>query len=390
MRKNEAKSPYYLFDISSISKNISNLNRLSCSSKVKCIYSIKSNSNSFILYFISNELGGFSVSSLFEALLIDSISSDNHSIHFTTPGIRPDEVDELCQLCDCISFNSLSQWDRYKLKAINNTSPGLRINPQLSFVEDERYNPSAKYSKLGVPLEQLVKLLKSEPSKLDGLEGLHFHTNSESNDFSPLLKTIRLLDEAIYPLLNQVKWINLGGGYYFDDDMDVSPFEQAIELLKSKYDLEVIIEPGAALVQEAGSLVSNVVDLFESDGKTIAVLDTTVNHLPEVLEFEYKPDVFDSIEDGNFEYILAGASCLAGDKFGTYRFRAPLQLGSRVIFQNVGAYSLVKSHMFNGINLPSIYMQHADGKIELVKEYYYKDFLDRCGVEVSESIRKRA
>ena len=386
----EISTPYYFFNDSVIKRSLLFLESIRKEYFVEIIYALKALSMIDIQHNYQDYLGGFSASSLFETILARKLVGENGTVHFTTPGIRQDEIDELCHLCDYISFNSLNQWENYKLKAINTTSPGLRINPQLSFVKDERYNPSAKYSKLGVPLDQLVQLLESEPSKLDGLEGVHFHTNSESNEFSPLLETVRRLDETISPLLKQVQWINLGGGYYFDDDMDYEPFEEAVNLLKSKYDLEVVIEPGAALVQEAGSLVSSVIDMFESDDKTIAVLDTTVNHLPEVLEFQYKPDVMESSADGDFEYILAGASCLAGDKFGTYRFKAPLQIGSRVVFENVGAYSLVKAHMFNGINLPSVYMQHTDGKIELIKEYYYKDFLDRCGVETSESFRKRA
>ena len=78
------------------------------------------------------------------------------------------------------------------------------------------------------------------------------------------------------------------------------------------------------------------------------------------------------------------------DKFGTYKFNQPLEIGSQVTFLNIGAYSLVKAHMFNGINLPKIYLQHEDGQIELIKEYYYEEFLNRYGVEISESFRKRA
>ena len=382
--------PAFIIDESIINKRNNYLKNLCQKLNIIPIYAIKANSIIDIVSIVGSTLDGCSASSLNEAILAREFLGVDSNIHYTTPGIRPDEIDELCQTCSYISFNSFSQWERYKLKAINTISSGLRINPQLSFVQDERYNPSAKYSILGVSLDQVIKLLGSEPSRLFGLEGIHFHTNSESTDFSPLLETVRCLDKTISPLLKQVQWINLGGGYYFDEGMDYEPLEEAVDLLKTKYDLEVITEPGAALVQEAGSLVSSIIDLFESDGKTIVVLDTTVNHLPEVLEFQYKPDVMDSIEDGEFEYILAGASCLAGDKFGTYRFKAPLEIGSRVVFENVGAYSLVKAHMFNGINLPSVYLMRESGDLELIQEFTYEDFLNRCGEKRVERLRKRA
>lgn len=389
MTNTKFKTPAFIIDKSVISDKCSNFKKLSLEFDFIPFYSVKASSHFEIIELTKELLCGYSVSSLFEALLINAIHN-NCVLHFTSPCIRPDEIDELCQTCNSISFNSLNQWNRFKFKAINSTSSGLRINPQLSFVKDERFNPSAKHSKLGVPLDQLVKLLENEPSKIDGLEGVHFHTNSESNDFSPLLETVMLLDETISPLLKQVQWINLGGGYYFDDGMDYAPLEEAINLLKSKYNLEIIIEPGAALVQEAGSLVSRVIDLFKSDGKTVAILDTTVNHLSEVLEFQYKPDVKDSSAAGDFEYILAGASCLAGDKFGTYKFDKPLEVGSQITFLNVGAYSLVKSHMFNGINLPNVYLKRENGGLELIQEFTYEDFLNRCGVKSVERLRKRA
>ena len=72
-------------------------------------------------------------------------------------------------------------------------------------------------------------------------------------------------------------------------------------------------------------------------------------------------------------------TCLAGDVFGEYAFDEPLEIGSRVIFANVGAYTLVKAHMFNGVNLPSIYAYTTEGKLELKKRFTYEDFKSRCG-----------
>jgi carboxynorspermidine decarboxylase len=123
-----------------------------------------------------------------------------------------------------------------------------------------------------------------------------------------------------------------------------------------------------------------VIDLFKSDGKTIAVLNTSVNHLPEVFEYQFEPDVVEHVDHAANKYILAGASCLAGDIFGEYAFHEPLEIGSRVTFANVGAYSLVKAHMFNGINLPSIYVLDQTGRIELIKEFTFDDFANHCGL----------
>ena len=160
--------------------------------------------------------------------------------------------------------------------------------------------------------------------------------------------------------------------------MRYSYFE-AVSFLREKYDVDVFFEPGKAIVGDAGYIVSAVIDIFESDGQTIAILDTSVNHMPEVFEYQYRPDVTQDSEEGAYIYTLAGCTCLAGDLFGDYKFKEPLEIGSRIVFEGMGAYTLVKANMFNGVNLPSIYALTTEGKLELKKQFGYEDFKSRCG-----------
>ena len=169
--------------------------------------------------------------------------------------------------------------------------------------------------------------------------------------------------------------------YLFTKPLKLDKLLKAIDLMRSNYNLEVFIEPGATMVREAGSIIASVIDLFESEGEMIAVLDTTVNHMPEVYEYQYEPDVLGYNEDGKYVYRLVGGTCLAGDLFGEYCFDAPLEIGSRVVFPNAGAYTMVKSHMFNGINLPTLYTVSEAGQLELKKRFTYQDFTSKYGVE---------
>lgn len=325
---------------------------------------------------------GFSVSSLFEAKLASEIAGKK-PVHFTSPGLRSDEIDEISELCDFISFNSLSQWERYHDKVSDKVSCGLRINPQLSFVDDKRYNPCRKHSKLGVPLNKLAAISNNGSSVLRNLKGIHFHTNCESTNFNQLLKTAKHIEAHIPRLPEQVEWVNLGGGYLFDESDNTDKLIEVLSYLKDRYDVEIFIEPGKGIVGKAGYIVSSIVDIFESDGKNVAVLDTTVNHMPEVFEYQFKPDIMEESEKGKYKYILAGATCLPGDLFGEYRFDDPLEIGSRITFENMGAYTLVKANMFNGINLPTIYVLTQEGELKLIKEFTYEDFLSRCGANTN-------
>jgi Diaminopimelate decarboxylase len=80
---------------------------------------------------------------------------------------------------------------------------------------------------------------------------------------------------------------------------------------------------------------------------------------------------------GKYTYQLAGASCLSGDLFGDYNFAQPLEINSRVVFTDAGAYTIVKANMFNGINLPRVYLLDQMGNLELLKQYDYSHYRDR-------------
>jgi carboxynorspermidine decarboxylase len=273
-------------------------------------------------------------------------------VTIVTPGYRPGEMAQIAECCDQVVLNSLPQWERFRAP-LHQTAVGLRVNPGISYLPDARYDPGRPGGKLGIPLEALAQI---DPTMLDGVTGLHFHSNCESPNFRPLWETVQHLSVRLAGLLQHLSWINLGGGYHLPHPDEWSPLYNTAAFLREHYpQLTLYMEPGAPLVRAAGTLVSTVVDVFETGSETIAILDTTVNHLPEVFEYQSMPEV-QGHEDANpFPYTLAGATCLAGDVFGAYRFAEPLAVGSRIVFPNVGAYTLSKAHWFNGVALPTLY-----------------------------------
>lgn len=372
------ETPAFIYDEVAIERLLDLGNRVREQSSCKVLFSLKPFSFYDALSKMAPRLDGFAVSSLFEARLASQIVGSG-SVHITTPGIRSDETIDIATICDFISFNSLTQWDMYHEKLKVQLSCGLRVNPQLSFVDDQRYDPCRPHSKLGVPLADLVTAATHDPKRLSSVEGIHVHSNCESTNFNELRATVTHLHEELGNLLQRVKWINLGGGYLLDASEDLTPLYEAVEFLSANYGLQVFIEPGSAFIQSAGYIVSSVLDIYQSGDADIAVLDTTVNHMPEVFEYGYEPDVVGHDNDAAYEYILAGCTCLAGDVFGVYGFDRPLKVGERVIFYNVGAYTLSKAHMFNGVNLPDIYALTEAGDLVLKQRFTYNDFAAKWG-----------
>ena len=375
--KNIIETPAHLFCEDKLFKLLSEAETLCANTGVKLLFPLKTLAVVEVLKYISKHVVGFSASSLFEAQLAKSIKKTGQTVHFTSPGAFKD-VKNISQCCDYISCNSFLQLKEFS-KYNPDTKLGLRINPQMSFVKDERFDPCCRHSKLGIPVDEISKLSENEVRDLKTkISGIHFHSNSEAESLLPLFQTVEKICRTIPDLIENMEWFNFGGGYFYDLDPENEQYlKQTVELVKSCGCKNVFIEPGTALCADAGCLVASVIDIFESEGKTIAVIDATVNHMPEVLEFNYSPEMLEAEEESSYSYIIAGGSCLAGDVWGEYSFKQKLEAGSKLTFMSTACYSIVKAHMFNGINLPSIYWLDSKNKVKLIKQYAYNDYLSR-------------
>ena len=78
-----------------------------------------------------------------------------------------------------------------------------------------------------------------------------------------------------------------------------------------------------------------------------------------------------------YTYRLSSLTCLAGDVIGDYSFTHEIQIGDRLVFEDMAIYSMVKNNTFNGIPLPSIAMLREDGEVEMLKQFGYEDFKGR-------------
>lgn len=360
-------SPAIIVDRQGIENSIKTLSELRSKSGCRILYSIKALPFEPLLHWLQPHVDGFSVSSLFEAKLAHQVIDPHQSIHLTTPGIRPDETSELSEICSHISFNSYSQRQHFTINSDSLFSPGLRINPKLSFVNDIRYDPCRLHSKLGVGIDQLSS------AQLQNLSGLHIHTVFGQEEYTPLLRTVEKLQSQLGTFFAQLKWLNLGGGYLLNRIDNHQPFIDLVCQLREQYALDVYIEPGKSIVGDAVHLIATVLDCFVSDGKAIAVLDTSINHNPEVFEYQIQPDILQSDIQGKYFVTLVGSTCLAGDIFGEYCFKQAVKVGDQVHFIRMGAYSLVKANRFNGYNLPDIYALDATG-LRRLKHYDYSAY----------------
>lgn len=343
---------------------------------------------------ISRYLSGTTASGLYEAKLGHECFGGE--THIYSAAYREDEIDEILGICDHIVFNSFSQWNRYKEKAMAlGKSCGLRINPKCSTQEGHAiYDPCSPNSRMGIPYENF------EFDNLEGISGLHFHTLCEQNA-DDLVKTVEAVKEQFGDVLYKMKWINFGGGHHITrKDYDIEMLVRCIKEMQEEYNLEVYLEPGEAVALNAGFLVSTVLDVIKN-GMNIAIMDTSAAcHMPDVLEMPYTPDIIGAEKVENdaeepmdesmnravmkdkyknkckFKYRLGGPTCLAGDIIGDYYFDHALKAGDRLVFCDMAIYSMVKTNTFNGMRLPHIAYSDREG-IKIIKSFGYEDFKSR-------------
>lgn len=330
---------------------------------------------------VKEYLPGATASSLNEIKLINEYLG--YPSHTYIPAYKDNEFDEVLERSSHITFNSLSQWNRLKDKvsAYNATHPeasvscGIRVNPQYSEVDTDMYNPCVPGSRLGVTRDHFGETLP------EGIEGIHFHTLCE-NGSDVLERTLEALEARFGDLLHQAKWLNMGGGHLMTrEGYDIPKLIQLVKRLKEKYQLDVILEPGSAIAWRTGYLTSTVLDIVNSQGIEVAILDTSfAAHMPDTLEMPYKPRILGAYHEpqvGKPTYRLGGMTCLAGDFMGDYSFDQPLEIGQTLVFDDMIHYTMVKTTTFNGVNLPSIGIFQQNGTFKLVKEYGYDSFKDR-------------
>jgi carboxynorspermidine decarboxylase len=368
-------SPCYIVDERLLTRNLEVLDSVQQRTGCSILLALKGFAMHSVFPLVGKYLKGVTASSLHEARL--GYEKMGKEVHSYAPAYVDREFDELLGYVDHIVFNSFDQWKRFKGRVQAVTSKkigvGIRVNPEYSEGRTPIYDPCYKHSRLGVILDQF------RPEELDGVEGLHFHTLCQQNS-DTLERTVRVIEEKFGEHLKKLKWINMGGGHHITrPDYDIETLVRVIKHLQETYDLQVYLEPGEAVALNTGFMVATVLDIV-NNGMNIAILDTSAAcHMPDVLEMPYRPEVIGAGEPDQYAhtYRLGGMTCLAGDVIGDYSFPEPLKPGDRLVFTDMAIYSMVKTNMFNGVNLPAIATYSDAEGIKVVREFGFEDYSSR-------------
>ncbi len=372
-------TPAFVVDLGLLQANLEKLARVQEASGAKILLALKGFAMHATFPLVRRYLQGCCASGLHEALL--AREEFGREVHVYAPAFKESEMTQLLPIADHISFNSPAQWRRFRPQldaaraaGLHVPSPGLRVNPEHSEVEVSLYDPCSPGCRLGTRAAALVN------EDLEGLEGLHFHALCEQ-DADVLERTLAAVEARFPRLLQQVRWVNMGGGHHITrNDYDVERLVRLIRDFRERWGKEVYLEPGEAVALNTGYLVATVLDLVPTDVPT-AILDTSASaHMPDTLEMPYRPHILGSGRTGEFAhaYRLGGLTCLAGDVIGEYSFPEPLRPGQRLVFTDMAHYTMVKTTTFNGVPHPDIDLYDpASGELRVVRRFGYADFKNR-------------
>ena len=363
--KNKIQTPYYLIDEHKLLENMKKIEYVCEKSGAKSVLALKCFSTWSVFPLMRKYMAGTTSSSLYEAKLgYEKFGGETHAF---SVAYSKDDIEALKKISDKIIFNSVSQLKMF-YKDVKHLKVGLRVNPGVSYSHFDLADPARKNSRLGVlDKNEIVKVL-------DKISGVMFHYNCENDDFDCFSAMLDKIADKYKEVLLKVKWVSLGGGLYFTKEgYPVDKFCKKLKEFSQKYDVQVYLEPGEAAITKCCELVTTVLDIV-LNGKDIAIVDaSTEAHMLDLLIYQ-TPAKMDA-KLGKNEYIIAGRSCLAGDVFGTYKLAGKLKIGSEVRFADAAGYTMVKKNWFNGLKMPSIAVKRLNGKIEVVRQFLYADFV---------------
>ena len=373
------KTPVYIIEEKRLRHNLALIREVACRTDSEWILAFKAFALWKTFPIFREYISSTTASSLSEARL--AFEEFGAKAHTYSPAYKDDEYDEIVRCSSHLTFNSLSQYERFHERA-GECSLGLRVNPEYSEVETLLYNPCAPGTRFGVSADKLPEQLPSD------IKGFHCHCHCESGS-DVFERSLQHIEEKFAKWFPQIEWINFGGGHLVTrKDYDIERLVRLMQGFHERYPwLKVIFEPGSAFAWQTGPLVASVVDIVEDKGIRTAILDVSFTcHMPDCLEMPYFPEVRGAehveneelrMKNEEFLYRLGGNSCLSGDWMGDWQFDHELKVGEQIIFEDMIHYTTVKTNTFNGITHPSIAMEHSDGTLEMLREYSYEDYRDR-------------
>ena len=353
-------TPFYLYSSSQIRDNYSsfvksfkNINPLVC-------FSVKSNSNPFILKFLKKLGSGADVVSQGELLKALRAGIKPSKIVFSGVGKSEEElriaIKKKILLINVESESEALLVNKLSKKMKRKTTIGIRLNPNIYANTHKKISTGKAEDKFGLSKNELLKLcLKISKFKNLKLIALSVHIGSQILSDNPFKKSLNVISDVIKKTKIKFKYIDLGGGFGIsykknDKKIKLNNYSKLVYKFKKKFNCEIIFEPGRSIIGNAGILVAKVQYLKKAKNKTFAVLDAGMNDFMRPALYDAVHEIVPVIQNNKrtksiVEFV--GPVCETSCKFIKYKNYQKLSENNFVAILNVGAYGSSLSSNYN-------------------------------------------
>ncbi len=324
-------------------------------------YAVKANSNLAILNLFARLGGGFDIVSGGELHRVLKAGGNPRKIVFSGVGKRPDEM-RAALTSGILCFNVESAAELKVLNQVardmNKVAPvSLRVNPDVDAKTHPYISTGLKENKFGIPFEEAETVYISAQGLANiNVTGLDCHIGSQLTELDPFVaacrKMLGLLDRLEARGL-QIDHLDLGGGLGISYSRETPPlageYVAALRDCVGRRKQRILIEPGRALVGNAGLLLTQVEYLKHTPHRDFAIVDAAMNDL-------LRPALYDAYHeilpvtvtntDNTAVYQVVGPVCETGDFLGHDRNLALLE-GDLLAIMSAGAYGMSMSSNYN-------------------------------------------
>jgi diaminopimelate decarboxylase len=355
----EYGSPLYIYTRAEIEANWIEFDQAFGGHPHLICYAVKANSNLSVLNVLAKMGSGFDIVSIGELQRVIAAGGNPKKCVFSGVAKTSSEIQQALEIgIYCFNVESAGELDRIESVAseLGVQAPiSIRVNPDVDAKTHPYISTGLKENKFGVDVEG-AKVLYQHANQSNSLNvcGMDCHIGSQITEVSPFIdaldKVLALISELSAGGVD-IKHLDLGGGVgiVYDDEqtIDITSYIQAA--LAKVGDLEILLEPGRAIVGNAGIFVTQVEYLKQNDEKSFAIIDGAMNDLlrPALYSAYHKALAVNENSTGVKDtWDLVGPVCETGDFLAKGR-ELTLAQGDYIALMSAGAYGFSMSSNYN-------------------------------------------
>ncbi|MGE0080589.1 MAG: diaminopimelate decarboxylase [Thiohalomonadaceae bacterium] len=323
-------------------------------------YAVKANSNLAVLNVLARLGAGFDIVSVGELERVLAAGGDPARVVFSGVGKRADEMRRALELgIHCFNVESepeLERLDRVAAELGVRAPVSLRVNPDVDAKTHPYISTGLKENKFGIDIARAPEVY-ARAAAMANIEivGVDCHIGSQITQVGPFVDALERVLALVDVLCERgiaLRHLDLGGGLgiTYRNEAPPLPGDYAAPLLDrlAGRDLAVLVEPGRAIVGNAGVLLTRVEYLKHTDHKDFAVVDAAMNDLMRPTLYGAWMDIVPVVprEGEKRRYDVVGPVCETGDFLGKERELA-LAPGDLLAVRSAGAYGFAMSSNYN-------------------------------------------